>query len=429
MNGTARPAALGGPILTPAVLALFGLAAVAMALLVWRFAAGLGATTAMNDGYPWGLWIAFDVVTGTAFGCGGFAIALLVYILNEGRYHPLVRPAILTSALGYSIAGFSVLIDLGRPWMTWKIPVLVGQWNLHSVLLEVALCIMAYTVVLWIELSPAFLERAAGSSSPRIARLGRSLLPKVRASLLWITALGVLLPMMHQSSLGSLLLLSGPRLHPLWNTPLLPLLFLVSCIVMGFGAVVVEGALSARFLGRRAETDMLAGLGRVMVPLIAVYLGVRLVDVVVRDQLGALADQTVYSGMWLLEIGLFVSAAWMLSADDRRRDLGNLFRAAVVLLSAGALYRFDVFLLAFNPGDHWSYFPSVTEILVTTGLVAGEVGAYIVLIRLFPILSGRPASPAGAGQSAPPGSSPRPVASTSTAGRPAPAATVSGRLP
>lgn len=395
-----RPTAVGGPIVTPAVVAMFALAALAAALIVWRAIAGLGATTAMNDGYPWGLWIAFDVVTGTALGCGGYAIALLVYVLNKGEYHPLVRPAMLTSALGYSIAGFSVMLDLGRPWLTWKIPVFVWDWNPHSVLLEVALCIMAYSMVLWIELSPAFLEKAAASGLPRIASLSRRLLPKLRRAMVFIMALGVLLPTMHQSSLGSLLLLAGPRLHPLWNTPILPLLFLVSCVLMGYGAVVLEGLLSSRYLGRRAESDLLAGLGRAMLPVLAVYLGLRIVDLAVRGQLGALFAFDVYGTMSLLELALFVLGAAMLAGDAQRRDPGNLMRAALVLVFAGALYRFDVFLLAFQPGPHWSYFPNVTEILITVGLVAGEIGIYIVFVRMFPILAGRVASAQASTQTA-----------------------------
>lgn len=390
-----RPTAVGGPIVTPVVVAMFALAALAGVLILWRAVAGLGATTAMNDGYPWGLWIAFDVVTGTALGCGGYAIALLVYVLNKGEYHPLVRPAMLTSALGYSIAGFSVLLDLGRPWLTWKIPVFIGDWNPHSVLLEVALCIMAYSMVLWIELSPAFLEKAAASNEwPRLARVSRSVLPKLRRSMVWIMALGVLLPTMHQSSLGSLLLLSGPRLHPLWNTMALPLLFLISCVLMGYGAVVLEGVLSARYLGRRAETDLLAGLGRAMLPVLAVYLGLRIVDLAIRRQFGALFAFDVYGTMSLIEFALFALGGLLLVGDARRRDPGNLMRAAIVLVFAGALYRFDVFLLAFQPGPHWSYFPNVNEILITVGLVAGEIGIYIVFVRMFPILAGRaPSSP------------------------------------
>src|SRR6185369_6582484 len=136
----------------------------------------------------------------------------------KGKYHPLVRPAILTSALGYSIAGASVVIDIGRWWNVWKVPLYFRHWNFNSALLEVALFIMAYVVVLWIELSPAFLERFNKS------------IPLLDKAMLWIIALGMLLPTMHQSSLGSLMLLAGPRLHPLWFTPFLPLFFLITVL-------------------------------------------------------------------------------------------------------------------------------------------------------------------------------------------------------
>jgi len=169
MSASATPA--GGKLWTGPYKALAVLAGIAGALLIWRFAAGLGATTAMNDGYPFGLWIAFDVVTGTALACGGYAVAILVYVLNKGRYHPLVRPAILTSALGYTIGGISVLIDVGRPWLIYRVPIYFWRWNLDSALLEVALCITAYIFVLWIELSPALLERWTESDRPKLARL------------------------------------------------------------------------------------------------------------------------------------------------------------------------------------------------------------------------------------------------------------------
>ncbi|HEY7528622.1 MAG TPA: NrfD/PsrC family molybdoenzyme membrane anchor subunit, partial [Candidatus Deferrimicrobiaceae bacterium] len=156
MNSHFRP--VGGPILTGTFLVSAAIFLVSVLILAWRFIVGLGPTTAMNDLYPWGIWITYDVVVGTALACGGYAVALLCYVLNKGKYHHLIRPAILTSALGYSLAGVSVIIDLGRYWNVWKVP-LLWNWNRNSILLEVAICIMTYVVVLWIELAPAFLEK------------------------------------------------------------------------------------------------------------------------------------------------------------------------------------------------------------------------------------------------------------------------------
>ncbi len=213
---TAHAAPVGGTLWTRPFKVLVTLGALGLVLTAWRFAVGLGASTGLSDGYPWGLWIAFDVVTGTALACGGYAVAILVYILNKGRYHPLVRPAILTSALGYSLAALAIVVDVGRPWFIWKVPLFFWRWNLNSALLEVALCVMAYVVVLWIEMSPAFLEKwEQESRRPGLQRFARKVRPRIEKALLWIIALGLLLPTMHQSSLGTVMLLAGPRLHPL----------------------------------------------------------------------------------------------------------------------------------------------------------------------------------------------------------------------
>src|SRR6476469_1756063 len=189
---SAHARAVGGRIFNKPFRVLATVFAAGAVLILYRLATGLGGLTAMNDGYPWGLWIAFDVVTGTALACGGYAVALLVYIFNKGKYHPLIRPAILTSALGYSIAGFSVVIDIGRPWMAWKLPLYINHWNLNSALLEVALCIMAYCVVLYLELMPAILEKFKGQ--PNLAgRVADKALPVFDKVLIFIIALGMLL--------------------------------------------------------------------------------------------------------------------------------------------------------------------------------------------------------------------------------------------
>jgi Ni/Fe-hydrogenase subunit HybB-like protein len=392
MSAVAAP--VGGRILTKPFKTLAAIAAVGFAVIAFRFVAGLGATTAMNDGYAWGLWIAYDVVTGTALACGGYSLALLVYIMNRGRYHPLVRSAILTSAMGYSIAGFSVMLDIGRWWGAWKVPIFFWRWNLNSVLLEVALCIMAYMVLLWIELSPAFFERGRTASLPWLRRLSERGITILDRGLIWIVALGILLPTMHQSSLGSLMLISGPRLHPLWQTPLLPLLFLISCLGMGYGAVIVESTFASRYFGRRPETKMLAGLAGIIMPILLAFAAVRFVDLAVRGRLGLLVAFDVRSVLALLEFGLVIAAAAMLWTPAGRRAAGTQFRAALLLLIAGALYRFDTYLVAFQPGPQWSYFPSLGEITVTVGLVAFEILVYLVLVKQFPILAGRPPQPA-----------------------------------
>lgn len=209
-------APVGGPLWTRPFRILVGVFAFCALFFVYRFAAGLGASTALNDGYPWGIWIAFDVVVGTALGCGGYAVALLVYILNRGTYHPLVRPALLTSALGYTMAAVAIHFDVGRPWLLLRVPIFPHHWNLDSALLEVALCVMTYIAVLWLEISPAFMEKWREGPPGFLRRTSEKAAPIVDKALPWLIALGLLLPTMHQSSLGTVMLLTGTKLHPLW---------------------------------------------------------------------------------------------------------------------------------------------------------------------------------------------------------------------
>ena len=154
------------------------------------------------------------MVVGTALGCGGYAVGLLVYVLNKGEYHPLVRPAVLTSLLGYGLAVVAVAIDLGRFWGLWKVPVFFWRWT-HSPQLEVALCVAAYVMVLLVEISPALFEKWRQRAQRRAAHARRSAgCGSWTAALVWILALGLLLPTMHQSSLGTMMLLPGPQDAP-----------------------------------------------------------------------------------------------------------------------------------------------------------------------------------------------------------------------
>ncbi len=399
-NHSAEP--VGGRLMTVPFRVLVTLGVLGVVLIAWRMVVGLGAATGLTDAYPWGLWIAFDVVTGTALGCGGYAVAILLYILNKGRYHSLIRPAILTSALGYTMAALAITIDVGRPWFIWRIPLGgfpdMGSYNWNSALLEVALCVMAYVVVLWIELSPAFFERweREAKRSPRLAAFSRRAHPLVKKSMLWIVALGVLLPTLHQSSLGSLMLLTGPKLHALWNTAWLPLLFLLSCVTMGYAAVVIESSLSSRFFGRRSETPMLGSLYGAASLVIALFVALRLGDIAVSGKLGLLFQPSLLTALFWAEILLVAVPAALWLRPENRRNVTALFRGALMILLAGALYRFDTYLVAFNPGPQYTYFPTLPEILVTVGIVAIEVAVYLWLVKRFPILSGAPARAAEA---------------------------------
>jgi len=385
MSAPARP--VQGKFVTPAIQIMLLMWALGTVAGLYRFTQGLGAATAMSDGFPWGIWIAFDVVVGTGLASGGYAMALLVYVFNKGKFHPLVRPALLTSFLGYSVAGVAVTFDLGRYWNMWRIPVSVGHWNHTSILLEVALCMMAYTAVLFLELSPAVLE-SAEKGQGRLADFARAARPKVERALPFIIAVGLVLPTMHQSSLGSLLLVARTKVHGLWHTGLLPLLFLFTALAMGYAIIYFESIFSSVAFRRQLETGLLGRLGAAVGALIAAFVLIRFADLAWKGRLGLTVTSGVQSFFFWVETVLFLGAAWLFRQQRHRPSAQAQLQAALLALFAGSLYRIDAFLVGFNPGSNWVYFPTLPELLVTLGLVATETMAYVWIVRKFPILAG-----------------------------------------
>jgi len=375
------PAPIGGSIINPVTVVCGVFVAIMLAVLAVRFFFGLGAVTNINDGYPWGIWVVVDVVIGSAFACGGFSVAMLVYIFNRGEYHALVRPALLASLFGYTLAGAGVIFDLGRWWNFWHI-FTPGYANTNSVMFEVATCISIYIAVMWIEFSPTFLEKLGKTEAKK--KLGKVLF--------FIVALGTVLPMMHQSSLGTLLVVMGTQIHPLWNTPLQPLLYLLTAVVMGYAVVLFESCVASSAYRRKIETHMLTPLSKVMLGLLAVYIVVRFSDVVARGVMAQAFAGSLESLMFWVENACFVAPLLMLRTEERRRNPAKLFLAGILLMLGGALLRIDGFLIAYETGDGFNYFPALPEIMVTIGMFAVEVIGYIVITRRFPVLPREAAS-------------------------------------
>jgi Ni/Fe-hydrogenase subunit HybB-like protein len=383
---------VGGRLWTRPFALLVLIAAVGFTLMGIRFFNGLASVSNLNDGYPWGLWIGVDVVIGTALGCGGYAVALLAYVFNRGKYHPVIRPAVLTSLLGYGFAMLAVVVDLGRFWSLWKVPVFFWRWT-HSPQLEVALCVLTYVLVLFIEISPAVFEKLSSAGSPRLASLARAAGQGVDRALVFILALGILLPTMHQSSLGTMMLLPGPRVHPLWFTAWLPFLFLVNCLIIGYAVVILEGAFSSAVFGRPRHGAMMASLSGVAAWVTAFWIVFRIAEVGWSGEL-ALVGVGVAGVAFLLEVIIPALGCAILASTKRRASSMWRVRAAILLLFGGALFRINTYLVAFSPGPQWSYFPAVPELLITFGMIAAEVAVYIAAVKILPILSGAVPVPA-----------------------------------
>lgn len=373
-----KTAPMGGDIVTRPFLFFALLVLIAIVLLGVRFVYGLGEVTNLNNGYPWGLWVVLDIHITAAIGCGGYILAVVIYILNKGEFHTLIRPALLGSAFAYTLANLAAFVDIGRWWNFYQIA-LPWNINLNSVMIEVAMCMGLYMIVLWAELIPSFLEHFRK----------QKYLPTFNKFLFFIISLGIVLPTMHQSGLGALIVVAGNKVSPLWQTPWISFLFLLSAIIMGFAIVVFEGAVTVLGLGRRLELHLYQRLANVLRWVLVGFLFVRFADLIYRNALSAMSGNSTLTIMFLIETALFVVPTIILFHPRWKGKAKLLFLSAVSLLLAGAILRFNALIVGFIPSAGYVYFPTVIELLVSIGLLAVEITGFMLIVKRYPILPPR----------------------------------------
>ncbi len=381
---------------TRGVLVLVGLAGLGILGYIYRLIFGLGAATNLTDQYPWGIWIAIDVASGVALAAGGFTTAAVADIFHRERYHALVRPALLTAMLGYTIVVVGLLADLGRYYNVWH-PMIPTMWQGNSVLFEVGMCVIIYLTVLYIEFLPIVVERFKGRVNmpgilSRLNSLADSLLEigdryLVRFVSLFIIA-GVVLSCLHQSSLGTLMLVSPTKMHPIWYSPISPILFLLSAICVGFPMVIFESILASRSFKRPPEMELLGPLSRYIPLLLGAYLAVRVGDLTIREAWPYVFEGSLASLAFFIEIILGVVLPICLLSQRRiRNSAGWLLISASLVIAGVVINRINVFLVAYKPlYTETVYFPSIIEIAVTVGLVSALVLIYRFFVMTFPVL-------------------------------------------
>lgn len=349
--------------------------AVAAIALVLRFTNGIGAVTNLTDRFPLGMWIGFDVMAGAMLGGGAFVLAGLVYVFGLERYRPILRSTILTAFLGYALLIVALLIDVGRPYnIMLARPVYFT--NIHSVLWEVAMCVLVYTTVLALEFLPALFERLRWKRAWQLFH--KITLPLV--------IIGILLSTMHQSSLGSLWLIAPGKLHPLWYTPWLPVFFWISAIGVGLGMVTVESNLSSRGFKRGLEQNLLSSLAKFNAYWMGFYAIVKLADVVIRGQAALLTQPTLQTMLFWAEVGLGAIVPAILMTQPKIRESKNaLFAIGIVIVLGGILNRMNVSVFGLWSYTGPVYIPSLMEISITAALFTFGGAVFAVLAKLLPV--------------------------------------------
>lgn len=389
------PESLKKKYFTPGVIILCILALNGLIILALRLIYGIGNVTNLNNQYPWGLWIGVDVAAGVALAAGGFTSAALGHVMHKEQYHAIIRPALLTAMLGYTFVAAGVATDIGRWYIIWH-PLIM--WNGNSALFEVGICVMIYMAVLYFEFLPIVTERFIGKvkfegvfsilNKPieRILRLLDRALSK--AMFIFIIA-GVVLSTLHQSSVGTLMVIAGAKMHPLWQTPILPLLFLLSAISVGFPMVIFESLLSARSFGLKPEMKILSKLSAIVGPLLGVYLAFKLGDMFIRGTFIYLTELSIESVMFVIElvIGVIIPLRMFLS-EYVRHSKPLLFIASSLVVFGVLINRINNFIVAYNPPYSFGrYFPSFGEISLTVGFAALLILIYRFVVLNFPVIS------------------------------------------
>lgn len=365
------------------VLVMLAFIAIAFVVALIRFANGIGAISNLNNTYPWGFWISFDLYTGIAISSGAFILAGTVYIFEIKSLRPLLRATLLTALLGYLMEIVALLVDLGRPERIWHL--LVYQ-NHHSFLFAIGMYVMAYTVILAVEFSPVMFESLKWEKWSRL--VNRFMLP--------VVILGVVISTLHQSSLGALLLIESAKLYPLWWTPYLPLLFFVSSIAIGLAMVIFESSLSSRAFHRGLEIDLLDKLARAIPIVLGIYLVLKFATLALAGDLQYLFNSGLLSFLFWAEIVLSVLVPMILFLRPaaRRSPRGLLVGAAVLLLGM-ILNRFNVswfgihrldpvtYVPAFMNTVH--YLPSLPEVFISIGIFSGGILVFALGARYLPL--------------------------------------------
>ncbi|MGE5849889.1 MAG: NrfD/PsrC family molybdoenzyme membrane anchor subunit [Candidatus Methylomirabilota bacterium] len=406
------------------------MAAFGFILALYRFASGIGWVSNLNQGYPWGFWIGFDVLAGIALAAGGFVVAGLMHMFGGEKYHPLVRPTILTAFLGYLLFILALMVDLGRPWTIWH---MIIYWHHESPMFEVGWCVMMYTTILFMEFLPVVFERYR---LDRMYAVWMNVAPWIAVALLvlfaialthsaaWVLAItavlvgfealvrfgvihrdprmptmllmaGIMFSVLHQSSLGSLFLIVPHKLHDIWYSPILPLFFFVSAVAAGVAMVIVESTLSAWYFGREIEVPLLRDVGHVLCWAIFGTLALRGLDLVLRGigtELLVLTPQSI--AFWFeVQVGLIIPLAILLTPDfaDSARWL---FWASLMVIVGLLINRLNVAVVGITSTYGETYYPHWMEVAITAGIVAAGVLAYIFVCRNFPVFTPTHARPA-----------------------------------
>jgi Ni/Fe-hydrogenase subunit HybB-like protein len=314
----------------------------------------------------------------------GFVLGTAVYVFGLKEYRPVVKNAILLGFLGYLFAVIFLLIDLGRPW---RLPYpMVISFGTASVLFLVAWHVALYLSVQLLEFSPSIFEWGGWKTLRRWAL----------AITIGLTIAGIILSTLHQSALGAMFLLAPDKLHPLWYSPYIPALFLISAIAAGLCMVIFISYLSRHFLRNQADRDYLASLDNITLGLgtgtsfvLITYFALKMVALAHGNHWDLL--NTPFGYWFLVELFVFILLPCFLFVyGGRKRKVGLVQFTALLTIIGVVINRFNVSLIALNWNlPHRELF-NWWEFLIIVAVVMVQILVYRWIVNRMPVLREHP---------------------------------------
>ncbi len=354
--------------------------------------------TNLSDLVPWGLWITIDL-SSIALSAGAFTLCAAVYLVGLKQFQPVAKTATYIGIIGYSMAMLCLLMDIGRPDRFWHAFVF---WNPHSVLWEVTMCVGLYFTVLTLETLPII--GGADWFKSRLPKIS-SWMTKIHHYAPYLAIAGLFLSMLHQSSLGATYGVLKAR--PLWYSPSLSVLFMISAIVGGISLTVLASMIAAR-VSEQANVDdsLLDKLSYFIGWTLVIYLYFRFwyafsmtytYEPGRTEGLSLLTSGPLAINFWFGEIllGALVPMIILLNTKMRARPWTRMLALAMVVGGLVA-YRWDVnlsgqlvVLTYLNDGINTlftSYTPAFIEILVGAGVVAFGLIAFTLGVQFLKVV-------------------------------------------
>jgi len=397
MSAHDKPAPIKGKFFTPGTIFLVVLMAAGAAFGLWRYLFGLAAVTNLSNQYPWGIWKAINVAAVAAIGSSGFTMTAVVHVFHKEKYHNIMRPSLVVGLLSYTFVGIALLVDIGKYYDIWH-PLMPWMWQINSALFEVAMCVMCYLTVLYIEFAPIVFERFIGKVNlpgplaafnglaEGLMKLGNTVLGKTMGAFM---VLGIVLCCLHQSTLGTIMVLPIPKMHQLWATPGVPFLFLLSAIAVGLCSAVAASLWSSKAFGTKYDMKAVSDLARSLPIFIGIYILVRFIDLALRDKLGLMLEGSPRSYIFLCEVFIGMVIPFLLTLSSTvRKSPGLLLFSTLLFIVGVSLNRVDTYITSYMPPFATTYYlPSIGEILVCAAQIAALIFLYRLIAFIFPIVS------------------------------------------